>query len=83
MASGRRVAGAIGSLVSTRDLQIECARVLPETLLVPLLMYGSETILWKEKMRSRIRDAQMGNLRVLLGISKKDRVPSARIREVG
>ena len=27
-ASGRRVAGAIRSLVNARDLQIECARVL-------------------------------------------------------
>ena len=38
VASGRRVAGA-------RDLQLECASVLHETLLVPVLMYGSETML--------------------------------------
>ena len=36
---GKRVAGAI------RNLQLECARVLHETLLVPVLMYGSETML--------------------------------------
>ena len=29
--------------------------VLYETLLVPVLMYGSETRVWKEKERSRIR----------------------------
>ena len=52
--SGRRVAGGIRSLVNTRDLQLEFARVLHETLLVPVLMYGSETMLWKKK-RSRIR----------------------------
>ena len=39
--SGRRVAGAIRSLVNARDLQLECARVFHETLLVPVLMYGS------------------------------------------
>ena len=38
--SGRRVAGAIRSLVNARDLQLECARFLHETLLVPVLMYG-------------------------------------------
>ena len=54
MASRRRVAGAIRSIVNARDLQFECARVLHETLLVPVLMYGSETMLWKKK-RSRIR----------------------------
>ena len=37
-----------------------------ETLVVPVLMYGIETILWK-KERSRIRAVQMDNLRGLLG----------------
>ena len=50
--SGRRVTGAIRSLVKDRDLQIERARVLHETLLVPVLTYRSETLLWKEKERS-------------------------------
>ena len=63
MASGRKVAGALRSLVNARDLQIECARVLNETLLLPVLTCGSETMLWKEKERSRIRAVQMENLR--------------------
>ena len=54
MASGRRVEGAIKSLVNATDLQIECARVLHKTLLVPVLTYGNEIILWKEKERCRI-----------------------------
>ena len=45
MASERRVADAIRSLVNARDLQLECSRVLHETLLVPVLTYGSETML--------------------------------------
>ena len=53
--SGRRVAGAIRPLINAMDLQLKCARVLHETLLVPVLLYGSETMLWKEKMRSNIR----------------------------
>ena len=48
----RRVAGAIRSLVNARELQLECGRVLHETLLAPVLMYGSETVLWREKERS-------------------------------
>ena len=43
VASGRRVAGATRSLVNARDLLLECVRVLHETLLVFVLMYGSET----------------------------------------
>ena len=37
VASGRRVAGAIRTLVNARNLQLECARVLHETLLLPVL----------------------------------------------
>ena len=55
--------------------------VLHETLLVPLLTYGSKTMLWKEKRRSRIRAVQMDNLRGLFGI-KMDRDPNAQIREL-
>ena len=62
-ASGKRVAGVIRSLANARDLQLECARVLHEKLLVPVLIYGSETMLWKEKERSRSRAVQMDNLR--------------------
>ena len=50
--------------------------------LVPLLIYGSETILWNEKDRYGIRAVYMENLRGLLGIRRMDRVPNARIREL-
>ena len=41
--SRRRVAVAIRSLVNARSLQVECIRVLHESLLVPILTYGIET----------------------------------------
>ena len=47
-------------------MQLECARALHETLLVPVLMYGSEKMIWKEKEKSL----------------ELDRVPNARIREL-
>ena len=40
--NGRRVAGAIRTLVNARDLQLEFAKILHETLLVPVLMYIME-----------------------------------------
>ena len=64
--SGRRVASAIRSQVN------ESNGVQHEILFVPVLMYGSETMLWKEKERSRIRAVQMDNLRGLLGIRRID-----------
>ena len=52
MVSGRRFISVIRPLVNVRDLQPECARILYETLFVPVLLYGSETMLWTEKERS-------------------------------
>ena len=49
VAYGRRVAAANRYLVHARGLQLEGARVLHESLLVPVLKDGSETMLWKEK----------------------------------
>ena len=40
--------------------------------LVLVLIYGSETMIWKKKERSSIRALQMDNLRFLLGIRRKD-----------
>ena len=39
----------VTSLVNATDLQLEYARVLHETLLVHVFIYGSETMLWKDK----------------------------------
>ena len=39
-------------------------------------------MLWKEKDRSRVRAMQVNNLRGLLDIRRKYRVPNARIREL-
>ena len=78
----KRVTGVIRSLVNARILQFGCVRVLHETLLVPVLMYGSEKMIWKEKERSRIRAVQMNNLRGFLGIRRTDNFPKARMREL-
>ena len=40
VASGREVAGAVKSLVNARVMQLDFAKVLHETLFVPVLMYG-------------------------------------------
>ena len=54
----------------------EYTRGLHESLLVLVLTYSSETMIWREKERSRIRAVQMGNLRGLLGIRRMDKVPN-------
>ena len=53
-----------------------------ESLLVPVLMYGNEIVIWKENERSRIRGVQMDNLRGLMGIKRMDKILIAWIREL-
>ena len=48
VASERRVVGVSRPLVYARSLQLQCSRVVYESLLVPVLMYGSETMIWRE-----------------------------------
>ena len=67
MVSERKISGAIIFLVNTRSLRFECARVLYDSMLVSILLYGNETMVWREKERSRIRAVQMDNLLGLLG----------------
>ena len=55
VANGRKVAGAIRSLVNASGMQPDCARVLHEGLLLSVLLYGSEAMIWKGKDRSKIR----------------------------
>ena len=45
-------------------------------------MHGIETMIWKEKERSKIRAVHMDNLRGLLGIRKMDKVPNLNKREL-
>ena len=65
------------SLVNAMGLQLECAGVLHESLLVRVLTYGSEAVMGGR----RIRVVQMENLRGVLGIRRIDKIPNARIKE--
>ena len=48
---------------------------------VPVFMYDTETMIWKEEERSRIRHSQMDNLRGLVAIRRIDEAQNAQIRE--
>ena len=53
--------------------------MLHEGMLVSVLLYGSETMIWRKKEKSRIRAVQMDNLRGLLGIRRMDKVLNAQV----
>ena len=47
---GRRVTRVNRFLVNARSRQLDCASVLHEYLVVPVLLYGSKTMIWREKV---------------------------------
>ena len=63
-------------------MSLDCARVLHDSLLVPFLIYVSETMIWRWKDSSRIRVVQMGNIRGLLGIRRMYEVLNVRVEEL-
>jgi hypothetical protein len=82
VSNGRKVAGAIKSLVNAKSLSLECTRVLHESLLLPVLMYGSEAMVWNPKYRSKVQAVQMDNLRGILGVRRIDKMRNEHIREL-
>ena len=82
VSNGRKVAGAIKSLVNAKSLSLECTRVLHESLLLPVLMYGSEAMVWNPKYRSKVQAVQMDNLRGILGGKRIDKMRNEHIREL-
>ena len=56
--------------------------ILNELLMVAVIIYDSETMVWREKERSRIGAVQMNSLRSLLGIRRMDKVPNAQISQL-
>lgn len=64
----RKVVGAIRVIINTKVLSLECTRILHECMLVPTLVSGSETLVWKKKENSRIRAVKIDNLKSMLGV---------------
>ena len=42
----------LSGLINAMGLQLECLRGLHEALFVPILLYGSKTMIWRGKDRS-------------------------------
>ena len=62
------MAGAKKPLVNLKRLNLECTRVLHESTLVPVLVYGNETMVRNPKYWSKVQAVQMDNLRGVLSI---------------
>lgn len=71
---GRKVAGAIDSMVIVKELSLGYARILHVGMMLPELLYGSETIVSNRKNRSKVQSAQVNNLRSLFGGKRTEKI---------
>ena len=60
MASWRKGAGDMRPLANVRGLQLECARLLHEGLLMTVLLCKSETMIWRKKGEARDKGCAVG-----------------------
>lgn len=60
--TGGKIAEGIRALVNKKELSLECVRVLHKNMVIPPAMYGSKTIIWKEREGSKTRTVQVNNL---------------------
>ena len=50
VASRRKVACVVRPLVNVRGLELKCTRLFHNAPLVLVLLYGSEAMIWREKL---------------------------------
>ena len=65
----------------SKSIKLKTKVKLYETLVIPVLMYGAETWTLKKEDERRIHTAEMGWLRRIRGVTKRDKIRNTRIRE--
>ena len=68
--------------MDVKRLSLECASVLRDGKLLPVLMYSSKTMVWNKRYRSKVQCVQMDNLRGVLGVRRIDKMRNERITEL-
>merc|ERR1711915_562951 len=69
-----KVLGAVKKVMKNRGLGMDVKRVLYEKVIVPTVMYGSESWGMKETERQKLNVFEMKCLRSMAGVSRLDRV---------
>ena len=75
-----RVLGALTGVMKNRGLGMNVKKVLYEKLVVPTVMYGSESWGMKETERQKLNVFEMKCLRSMTGVSRLDRVRNEVVR---
>ena len=79
---GNKVLGGLWEIWKRENLAIGLKVRLLESIFVPTVLYGCGVWVWNEKVRKRLDVIEMKALRMICGVSRRDRVRNVRIREI-
>ena len=71
----------LNPLLKQRDIPRQCKTTIYTMILRPILTYGCKTWALTTKTESRIQAAEMRVLRLIRGVSRRDRMRNVKIRE--
>ena len=80
VSEGCKVSGALKRLINNRGLELNVKNVLYEKVVVPTVMYGSESWGMKVTERQKLNVFEMKCLRSMTGVSRLDRVRNEVVR---
>ena len=81
LGEGMRAFGAMKRVWSGRSVTVRVKRELYERVVVPTVMYGSESWGLKVEEREKLDVAEMKCLRSICGVTRMDRVRNEVVRE--
>ncbi|KAI5640894.1 reverse transcriptase (RNA-dependent DNA polymerase) domain-containing protein [Phthorimaea operculella] len=79
--AGNMVNGALHAFMNSQKVSNKARLAVHRGVLVPTLMYGSESWVWQKKHESRINAVEMRALRSMIGVKLSDRIKNRVIRE--
>ena len=79
--AGNMVNGALYAFMNSQKVSQKARLAVHRGVLVPTLMYGSESWVWQKKHKSKINAVEMRALRSMCGLKLCDRVKNSVIRE--
>ena len=80
MNQGYRAWGELKSVLSNRGLWIKVKKCLYEGVIVPTALYGAEAWGMRSAERRKVNVLEMKCLRILVGVSRMDRVGNEEMR---
>ncbi|CAG9134602.1 unnamed protein product [Plutella xylostella] len=79
--AGNKVNGALHSFMRSQNVSQKARLAVHGGVLVPTLMYGSESWVWQKKNESRVNAVEMRSLRSMCGLKLNDRIRNSVIRD--